>query len=1207
MANQDRQSAKLPRREPVVHPRRRGSLRAARRGGFADSRYMAAYRRLLARHKRLIRRVVIGGGAFTGVFLVAFLGLWWRLSSGPIQIDVVTPWLASAIEDNFGSRDHVEVGGTQIERTENGGAAVRIRDIVVRDADGAVVARAPKAEVHVSALGLLTGHLRAVSLNLVGAQLNVRIERNGAVTVFAGAEKHPIATTTVPVDVASAGAVPDLAVPTRPRKPRAASALHRVPSAAAPPSLRRTDDVVAAVLGWIDSIGKTGLDGHDLRELGLKEGTLTVDDERTGKDWSLRNIRLSVERPTRGGVVVRLGSENAKRPWALVAAIKPIQNGLRSVEVEAREVPANGLLRAFHLGDGTLETTLPLSASVRGEIGADGLLRGLAGRIVTGAGYLGDSTSADGRLDLDRAEFKFDWDSTQRLLSVPFQIVSGGNRLTLLGQVQTPAHPGGDWLFKISGGTAVLAGPGVESDPLILNRVAVNGSFDPAKKLFIVDEGDFGNMDVGVFMSGNADYSSGDLRLNAGFAGKRMSVEDFKRLWPVFVSPKVRTWIDEHLSSGTIDHITIAVNAPLNTLRASGPPLPNNGLSLDAVVTNCVVQPVEGLPALNDADLTVHIVGRDVQIALGKATANLPSGRKLVMSSGQFEVPDTAPHDPPAQVHFKLDGSVPAAAELLAMDRLKEVAHAPFDPATVHGTMSAQISLAMPLKPDLPPGSTNYSITVDATNFSAENMIMGRRLDAAALHVTANPEGFQFKGDVKVGGAPVNIDYRQARGDSEADVRLQGTLDAAARASLGLDPGGTITGSVPIRLSGRVSTGSDRDGHFSIAADLTAAQINGFMPGWVKPAGKPARATFTVTTKPESTRIDDLVIAGAGDGVKGAIELDGSGALQSANFQSYGFSDGDKATLKAERMQDGTLNVTMRGEVYDGRGFIKTLTAGPPGARTGQTPTPDIDLDVKLGAMLAFNGEALSNVDLKMSRRAGEIRTLGLSAKIGRDGTLSGELHSQPDGRQVVLLRSTDAGALFRATDVYKHMTGGQIAVVMDAPSANNPMQQGTLNVRDFTIHDEAELQRAAASGGQNGTQPANNELRFSSMQVAFTRAPGRIALRDGVVRGPVLGGTIDGLIDYTGDSVDLRGTLVPLYGPNNLFGWIPVVGPILGGSKEGLVGFTYQVVGRPGNPVLNVNLLSVLAPGVLRKIFEFPAANENYPPTNDAASNPAH
>ncbi|MGH6676135.1 MAG: hypothetical protein ACRECE_07940, partial [Xanthobacteraceae bacterium] len=481
-----------------------------------------------------------------------------------------------------------------------------------------------------------------------------------------------------------------------------------------------------------------------------------------------------------------------------------------------------------------------------------------------------------------------------------------------------------------------------------------------------------------------------------------------------------------------------------------------------------------------------------------------------------------------------------------------------------------------------------------ATNFSADHMIMGQRLDAAALHVTATPQGFQFKGDVKIAGAPANLEYRQARGDDEADVRLTGTLDAAARASLGLDPGDTISGSVPIRLSGQVGTGSDRDGHFTIVADLTPAQINGFLPGWVKAAGKPARATLMVTTKPQSISIDNLVIDGAGDGVKGTIDLDGSGALQSANFPSYGFSDGDKASLKADRSPDGALHVTMRGEVYDARSFIKSLTGGLTEARGGHQQTQDVDLDVKLGAVLGFNGEALSNVDLKMSRRAGEIRSLGLSAKIGRDGTLKGELRAESDGRQVVVLRTSDAGALFRATDVYKRMMGGQMVVAMDAPSPKNPVQHGTVDVRNFAVHNEAELQRAATSGSQRPAQSTSGDLHFTSMRVDFIRAPGRMALRDGVVRGPVLGGTIDGLIDYAGDSVDLRGTLVPLYGPNNLFGWIPVVGPILGGSKEGLFGYTYQVVGRPGNPVLNVNLLSVLAPGVLRKIFEFPAASDD-------------
>jgi hypothetical protein len=82
---------------------------------------------------------------------------------------------------------------------------------------------------------------------------------------------------------------------------------------------------------------------------------------------------------------------------------------------------------------------------------------------------------------------------------------------------------------------------------------------------------------------------------------------------------------------------------------------------------------------------------------------------------------------------------------------------------------------------------------------------------------------------------------------------------------------------------------------------------------------------------------------------------------------------------------------------------------------------------------------------------------------------------------------------------------------------------------------------------------------------------------------------------------VHLRGTLIPLYGANNLLGQLPIVGLFLGGEKEGLVGVTYEVVGKPAGPVLHVNPLSALAPGLLRKVFEFPA-NIPYtpPPAND-------
>src|SRR3974377_1360876 len=148
---------------------------------------------------RLARRPVVRrmfwGATVAFAFVVAVIAaLWWRLSSGPIELDAATPWLKSAIEKNFGDKQTVTVGGTQIERDENGRTSLRLRDIIVRDSDGTVVASAPKAEVGISGLGLLSGKVQAESLNLVGAEMSVRIEMDGRVTVFAGGDKRPIAT-----------------------------------------------------------------------------------------------------------------------------------------------------------------------------------------------------------------------------------------------------------------------------------------------------------------------------------------------------------------------------------------------------------------------------------------------------------------------------------------------------------------------------------------------------------------------------------------------------------------------------------------------------------------------------------------------------------------------------------------------------------------------------------------------------------------------------------------------------------------------------------------------------------------------------------------------------------------------------------------------------------------------------------------------------
>ena len=182
-----------------------------------------------------------------------------------------------------------------------------------------------------------------------------------------------------------------------------------------------------------------------------------------------------------------------------------------------------------------------------------------------------------------------------------------------------------------------------------------------------------------------------------------------------------------------------------------------------------------------------------------------------------------------------------------------------------------------------------------------------------------------------------------------------------------------------------------------------------------------------------------------------------------------------------DRAPDGAYRVVMRGDAYDGRGFVKAMTGPQPNAQPGKNQSQDVDLDMKLGAILGFNGEALRGVEMKMSRRNGEVRSLGLNAKIGRGGTLTGELRGRTGARQVVDLETSDAGALFRFTDVYSRMTGGQMQTVMDAPSASNPVQLGTVNIKGFAVHDETQLEQAV----QNGPQPPDAARAGSTTSIS--------------------------------------------------------------------------------------------------------------------------
>ncbi|MGY4624748.1 YhdP family protein [Bradyrhizobium sp. USDA 4486] len=1172
--------------EEAGHRARRLLSRSSSRFRIGDS--FSSFRRALP-SGRWYRRIAIVVGTLVVIFVGCFGALWWRLGAGPINLDIATPWLAAAIEDNIGHGNTVEVGGTQIERAGRVRIAVRIRDIVVRDHDHAIVATAPKAEVKLSGAGLLMGHLRAESLNLVDAELAIRIAPDGTVTVSAGDTAKPLAT-----GVASkkdAGLPPTFPRNGVPPPPFATAPATPDASQAAPQATAQSG--ILQGLDWLDSLSMTGLDGQNLNEIGLKNGNLIVDDQQRGSKWTFENITLSLRRPSRGGVTLNLGEEGA-RPWMLRATIGPAENGVRSVDIKADKVSTSNILLALRVKDLTYTADLPLTGELKGELGRDGVPTFFRGKIAVGAGDIIDTDTPDYPMAIDQAEINIEWDANRRVLVAPFKILSGANRLTLLAHLEPPNGTVNDWQLGFSGGSILLGGIDNEP-PLVFNRIAIGFRFDTDHKRIVLTQADISNGEIGVAGTGAIDYS-GEPRLTLGFAGTPMSASALKRMWPTLVVPELREWVIERIERGTLQRIEIGINSPTRNLPRKGPPIPDDGLSVNIVASGVAVRPVDGMPVVHDADLKARVTGRTATVNIGQGIADTPAGRKVTISDFVFEVPDMAPKPSPSRTRFRVEGPVPAAAEMLANDRLSDLSATVVDPNTSKGTFTANIQLGLPVKGELTKADTVYAVTADLNGFSADKLVMNQKLEANNLKITANNQGYQVKGDVKINGQAASLDYRKpAEGD--ADVRLQATLDDASRARFGFDLSPAVSGSLPIKLSGKIAGGPDQTTKLGIEADLTAVRLDNILPGWVKPPGKSGRASFKVVPTAQSTRFEDIVIEGAGASIKGSLEVDPNGDLMNANFPTYSPSDGDKASLKVERSQDGVVKGTMRGDVFDGRGFLKSAISGnSKDDSKNKLKNVDFDIDLKLGAVMGFNGEAMRSVDAKMSKRSGAIKAFTLSGKIGNDSPVAADLRGgrAQGNREVIYLQTNNAGALLRFTDTYTKALGGQMVVAMEPPTAEpNTSREGLINVRDFTVKGEAQLERVAA-GAPNGT---GNGVSFSALRAEFTRQNGSLTIRDGVVKGPMIGATIEGSIDYPGNQVCMSGTFVPMYGLNNMFGQIPVLGLFLGGgNNEGLIGVTYEVVGTPAAPVMRVNPISAIFPGVTRKIMEFNTGKQNSP-----------
>ncbi len=731
----------------------------------------------------------------------------------------------------------------------------------------------------------------------------------------------------------------------------------------------------------------------------------------------------------------------------------------------------------------------------------------------------------------------------------------------------------------------VIAKPNKDgAAPIPIEEVALEGRIARDLSGLLVDR--LVARDSGGEVQAAAQFSlAGGGLIDASVSARSFPAEKALRLWPVFVSPVVREWIVDRLDAGHLATLALRTRLQDKVLHDAWnqKPIPDEAVNVEWRLEGVTLRAVPDAPAIRDAIVTGRATARRAQVKAERGLIEALSGAPVSIAGSDFIIADLTRDIPLLDMRLPVSGSLSGVAQVLASPGLAIGATIPPSIANGEGQVEGLVQAQLALK-SKGPRDLKIEARADMKQVAINNIAPGEKLEAGQFQLQWRGPLLSLKGDARLNGLPAQIEWR-ADGDKPAVATVRATLDEAQRQRRGIDLRSVLTG--PVTATTTITFEKNEPPDVDVTLDLAATRIEGGPPGFSKRPGQPAKVMFDYEAKGDRLILDDLVVDLPGVNLKGRMELLKDGTVTKAEFDEFRLSPGDNAKATLDRQRNVT-RIVVRGNSFDARPFLKGVQSG----KVDDSKAPDFDLDLQTTVLVGFGGELLANADVQVQRRAGLLARLQAKGRFGGEALMVET--AEGTGRDGSLLRiaSADGGALLRFLDIYSKAQGGRLAA--DIRIAREG-QSGVVQMRDFVVRGEPLLARYTSDPNlqrlpsQGQVSPgARDAVAFTKMRADFDRRPGRIELREAVMWGGVVGGTLEGVLDYGADRVDMKGALVPAYALNNLFAQVPIFGPIFGGTQyEGLFALPFIIQGRASAPQLRTNAISAIAPGFLRKLFE--------------------
>jgi hypothetical protein len=1116
-----------------------------------------------------ISRAALGAGALVAAIIFFVMGAGLRLLWGPVSLGPLKGTLAGAIHDALPGIN-LDYDQAAIEWTRDQG---RVNLVVlgthIYDTKGRVVASAPKAAIDLAAAPFMKGEFVIKRITLVGVEFSLIHTKDGRILL--GNQRD----------------------------------------------VKGDDDVIARLRDVIN-IRVRSSQSSSLESFAVRDAKLSLYDEVTG--LRLSSPRTALVLQSKGETIgINFDSDvllsgrmtHVSADLTLPPGKGPITGKAAVTGLDLRGLGSNAELFQS-LKD------LPVVADATAEFRIDpGNILAMAAFDLTARGEIPYAAMTSKALHINSLRVQGRYDGATRHLNL-------SNADLEAREARAHIQGGGDFIFDGAGSLERIHGQ------LTAANVALNmpGVFPQAVTYqglnlageYLLQPRQFNLTKLNITAPGFALDGSGSITLNdsgsPGLVAKAhipaLPVRTLLRYWPIPVARGARGWIDQNIFSGDIGPLDAQTNFTPGMLD-------QNILPEDSMTMTFAMRDIEG----NYVSGLTHATGvaGDAILTGDTFKANLNSGRigPLNASRGTALIPNLHQRGTAGQFGVHIEGAMTDVMTLIDMKPLNYPTKFGIDPKTTGGRASADLMFTVPMLADLPVDDVGISVKAAVSDFA---VTLGGKTRLTNGDVTFDIDNSHLhqSGQVNLADARLNVDWTEDFKTQDAvttRLSVKGTMTEGGRQALNIGLTRFLHGAVPITADITGHRGSLM--HADVTADFTPAALSVPIVNLEKTPGQSATGRIAVNFAAGNLMQDETIrITGPVLNLNGTADFNRNGELTVLNFPSVRMGPLNDLSFQLSRGTNGD-DYLIRGKSLDGSNVGRTGSNAQPGgtaaAAQGYDDTPQgrFHVSARLERMAMRDGVSIAPFNLELAgtgNRPSELTLAGNVTMGVKTSTVSASLDTSATGRKVTL-NSSDAGLLARGVFAFESMRGGELTATVNLPgqasdppnpSSTAPDFTGVMTIKKFQLTNQPLISRLFSAGSLTGLGDlmGGDGITLDEWNFPFTSKNNVIGVNGARAAGPAICATSDGYIDRPHGTLALKGSLVPACGVNSVLSNIPILGDLLASKKgEGILSATYSATGNMEQPNISTNPLSMLAPGIFRRIFE-----GHIPTQKDAPSN---